>query len=249
MAIRTSQNGWPVHTNQLRLKVLSYVTGRVAGGDVLYLFAHFCAWFDKNIEPIRKRESWGYAYRAIRGQSTGYSNHASGTAIDLNAPDHPLGRDGTFTKAQEAKLRAQLKKYKGALRWGGDYAGRKDEMHFEINCSAAQLKRIVAGLKGKTIYKTSVKRLLANAKSKAPRSKSNDVIRLQRLLIHAGLLKLTSKDHEWGKYGPLTRAAVKKAQKKLGFTSKDADGYIGLATLKWLALKAEGSSAETQAVA
>lgn len=247
MASVTSQNGWPVHVNQSKLVPLSYVTGRVASGDVHTILAHFCAWFDAHVEPITKGHSWGYAYRAIRGQSSGYSNHASGTAIDLNAPKHPLGSSGTFTAAQAAAIHAQLKKYDGALRWGGDYNGRKDEMHVEVNCNAAKLRQVVKSLTGKRIYSTSVKRLLANAKSKAPRTRSNDVIRLQRLLRNADCMSTPAIKRERGKYGPLTRQAVHLAQRKAGYGSQ-ASGYIGIRTLKWLAKKAKGTSVETRAV-
>lgn len=248
MASVTSQNGWPVHVNQSKLVPLSYVTGRVASGDVHTILAHFCAWFDAHVEPITKGHSWGYAYRAIRGQSSGYSNHASGTAIDLNAPKHPLGSSGTFTAAQAAAIRKQLKKYDGALRWGGDYSGRKDEMHVEINCSAAKLRQVVKRLTAKKVYTTSLKRLLANAKAKAPRPKSNDVIRLQRLLRHADCMSTPAIKRERGKYGPRTRQAVHLAQRKAGYGSQ-ASGYIDIRTLRWLAKRAKGTSVETKAVA
>lgn len=248
MASVTSQNGWPVHVNQSKLVPLSYVTGRVASGDVHTILAHFCAWFDAHVEPIAKGHSWGYAYRAIRGQSSGYSNHASGTAIDINAPKHPLGASGTFTAAQTAAIRKQLERYDGALRWGGDYNGRKDEMHFEINCNAAKLRQVVKSLTAKKIYSTSLKRLLANAKSKAPRKSSNDVIRLQRLLRNADCMSTSAIKRERGKYGPLTRQAVHLAQRKAGYGSQ-ASGYIGIRTLRWLADRAKGTSVETKAVA
>lgn len=247
MASVTSQNGWPVHVDQSKLVPLSYVTGRVASGDVHTILAHFCAWFDAHVEPITKGHSWGYAYRAIRGQSSGYSNHASGTAIDINAPKHPLGSSGTFTAAQAAAIRAQLKKYDGALRWGGDYSGRKDEMHFEINCNAAKLRQVVKSLTAKRVYSTSVKRLIANAKSKAPRKSSNDVIRLQRLLRNADCMSTPAIKRERGKYGPRTRQAVHLAQRKAGYGSQ-ASGYIGIRTLRWLAKRAKGTSVETKAV-
>lgn len=247
MASVTSQNGWPVHVNQSKLVPLSYVTGRVASGDVHTILAHFCAWFAANVEPITKGHSWGYAYRAIRGQSSGYSNHASGTAIDLNAPKHPLGASGTFTAAQTAAIRKQLERYDGALRWGGDYSGRKDEMHVEVNCNAAKLRQVVKSLTAKKIYSTSVKRLLANAKAKAPRKRSNDVIRLQRLLRNADCMSTSAAKRERGKYGPRTRQAVHLAQRKAGYGSQ-ASGYIGIRTLRWLAKRAEGTSVETRVV-
>lgn len=101
---------------------------------------------------------------------------------------------------------------------------------------------------GKRIYSTSVKRLLANAKSKAPRKSSNDVIRLQRLLRNADCMSTPAIKRERGKYGPRTRQAVHLAQRKAGYGSQ-ASGYIGIRTLKWLAKKAKGTSVETKAVA
>lgn len=85
-------------------------------------------------------DDWGYAYRAIRGQEDAgnLSNHASGTAVDLNATKHPLGKRNTFTDEQEIKIQALAAKY--GLRWGGDYKNRADEMHFEINLSPLGVK-------------------------------------------------------------------------------------------------------------
>lgn len=74
---------------------------------------------------IRAGASWGYACRSIRG-STAPSNHSWGLAVDLNAPDHPLGRRNT---GMPAFVPALFKRF--GFRWGGDYTGRADEMHFE----------------------------------------------------------------------------------------------------------------------
>lgn len=255
MASATSQNGWtviPSGTDSLLVKIPKII-GRVRKGDVATIFTDLVTYFDEHIEDVDKGEDeWGYAFRSIRGQSSGYSNHASGTAIDLNATQHPLGVRGTFTREQTKKIRAMLEdRYLNKIRWGGDYRGRKDEMHFEINGSAADLRKVVAHLKrlnGKKVYKTSVKRLLANAKSVTPRKKSNDVLRLQRLLRHSGFMSTSAITLEKGKYGPRTRQAVSKAQRKAGFSGAGADGYIGISTLKYLAKRAEGTSVETRAV-
>jgi hypothetical protein len=69
----------------------------------------------------------------VRGTTDKLSNHSSGTAIDLNATKHPLGKAGTFPLAKVPMIQALAKKY--GLTWGGDYRGRKDEMHFEIAIS------------------------------------------------------------------------------------------------------------------
>ncbi len=88
---------------------------------------------------------WGYYYRTIRG-ATGLSNHASGTAIDWHAPRHPLGARGTFSPAQVREIRAILSQTQHSIRWGGDYTGRADEMHFEVVASEAQCARVLEQL-------------------------------------------------------------------------------------------------------
>ena len=151
----TSQNGWTVHEDQTNLVTLGYVTGRVRGGAVHAVLNDLCGWFDRNIEPIRRTDSWGWAYRPIRGKTNGYSNHSSGTAIDLNATTHPLGKWNTFSPDQRAKIRAKLREYEGAVRWGGDYQNRPDDMHFEINVDAATLARVAKKLGGASPIKPS----------------------------------------------------------------------------------------------
>ena len=254
MATATSQNGWTVIPSgtDKRLVKIPRILGRVRKGDVATIFTDLVTYFDEHVEDVDQGEDdWGYAFRSIRGQSSGYSNHASATAVDINAMQHPLGASGTFSRKQADKIRAMLRdRYLNKVRWGGDYRGRKDEMHFEIDGNAADLRKVVAHLKkinGKRIYTTSLKRLLANAKAKAPRPKSNDVIRLQRLLKKADCMSTSAAKRERGKYGPLTRQAVHLAQRKAGYADQ-ASGYIGIRTLRWLAKRAEGTSVETRVV-
>ena len=71
---------------------------------------------------------WGYAPRKIRGSTTRWSNHAWGLAVDFNAPAHPMGVAGTWGVHGPAV--SQIANDLG-FRWGGDYSGRKDDMHFE----------------------------------------------------------------------------------------------------------------------
>lgn len=137
-----SQNGWPANDRSLvKSWNIPGTTRNVtlqngAGG---YLLCDFAAWFDKNVEDIEEGQldDWGYAERVVRG-GTDLSNHASGTAIDINAVKHPLAVQGTFKPSQVVAIRKKLMDYDGVIRWGGDYTGRKDEMHFEINASPAQ---------------------------------------------------------------------------------------------------------------
>lgn len=132
---------------------------RLRKGSPGALLVNFAAWFDKAIESVDggQLDDWGYAERPIRG-GTELSNHASGTALDLNATRHPLGARNTFTDKQEQAIRARLKLYEGCIRWGGDYKNRADEMHFEIDKSVATcdrvLKKITTQSKGNTVTTT-----------------------------------------------------------------------------------------------
>jgi len=143
----TSQNGWTVITSgtDTRLAPFPWVTGRVLAGPVFTVLEHVARTFDATVEKISVPSSWGWANRTIEGSSD-VSNHASGTAIDLNAPAHPLGASGTFTAAQVTAIRNILGEVSPAVRWGGDYSGRKDEMHFEITTDAATVASVAARL-------------------------------------------------------------------------------------------------------
>lgn len=143
-----SQNGWtvvPVSTSG-DLVPLVWITGRVRAGDVHTLLAYLCRRFHTEVEPIDRAASWGYAYRPIRGTVSSVSNHSSGTAVDLNAPKHPLGKVGTFTYEQHDAIDDILEDLDGVIRWGGHYAGRKDEMHFEVVGSTAQVAAAVRSI-------------------------------------------------------------------------------------------------------
>ena len=147
----TSANGWKASKDKAEIGVKSF---QVLGTSlklqcaeaVAPLLIGFTAEFHKLIEPVDegKLDDWGYCYRDIRGKTGKLSNHSSGTAIDLNAPKHPLGKVGTFPAEQVPMIRALAKKY--GLFWGGDYQNRKDEMHFEIAVSPAKAAELIKKL-------------------------------------------------------------------------------------------------------
>lgn len=136
-----SQNGWTALVpgsnllHEWRIPTRSGVrTLRLRQGSAGFLLGHFAMFLSDKIEPIADGplDDWGHAYRPIRGDDD-LSNHASGTAMDLNALQHPLGVDGTWTEDQEDDMRRRLAMYRGCIRAGFDYSGRVDPMHFEIN--------------------------------------------------------------------------------------------------------------------
>lgn len=144
----TSQNGYTANDRSLIETITIPGTDRKVAlrrGAPGQLLAHWAGWFDKHIESVDGGilDDWGYAERPIRGSTTTLSNHASGTALDINAPRHPLGKRNTFAPGQMAAIRKELKRYGGAIRWGGDYKNRADEMHFEINASVARCAEVL----------------------------------------------------------------------------------------------------------
>jgi D-alanyl-D-alanine carboxypeptidase len=118
-----------------------------AAGDLLL---HLAERWHRDVEALRGSDGvldcWGYAERMIRGSTTTLSNHASGTALDLRARTHPLGRSGTYTAVQVAAIRRILADCRGAVRWGGDYHGRKDEMHVEVVADEARCRAVLTAL-------------------------------------------------------------------------------------------------------
>lgn len=221
----TSQNGYSAPVTAHSFPVPGGVLP-LRNDDTGRLLAWVATQFHNNVERLVWPGNWGYAYRNIRG-ATGLSNHASGTAIDLNAPKHPLGKAGTFNSAQRAAIRAILNACEGAVRWGGDYSGRKDEMHFEINANYATVQRVLRKL-------TS-----APANGAKPndgileKGDSGDAVKDLQRVLNAWYPKDIRLIVD-GDFGTATENAVKFAQNKLGIT---ADGVAGPVTLSKLGLK------------
>lgn len=151
-----SQNGYPA--NDINLTSSRQIPGtsrkvrvrKGAAGDLLLWVA---GQFDARVEDIDPGtlDDWGYAERPIRG-GTQLSNHSSGTAIDLNATRHPLGTAplATFSAAQVATIRDIVRATRGCVRWGGDYSGRQDPMHFEIISPESRCADVLAFLTATT---------------------------------------------------------------------------------------------------
>lgn len=136
----TSYNGWTAGTREAAGVVIKTVPGTSVALPLNKDCADLLVWvaeqFHETVEPLNPGWCWGWADRLVRG-STRVSNHASGTAMDLNAPKHPLGKRGTFTAVQERRIRAIVAKA-AVVTWGGDYRARADEMHFEISDGATR---------------------------------------------------------------------------------------------------------------
>jgi D-alanyl-D-alanine carboxypeptidase len=200
-----SQNGWPV---VVRADIATFVVPGttvklpILPGDVATVLIYVADEFNKTVERLTIPGCWGYAARTIRGSSTTISNHASGTAIDLNAPQHPLAARGTFTAKQVAAIDAILAFCDGVVRWGGHYTSRKDEMHFEINAGKAAVAALARKIRVAREAKAPTKSISFVLVPGTSHHRS--VILLQKTLNAVAKSRLTAD----GDFGPKTTAAV-----------------------------------------
>jgi hypothetical protein len=179
--------------------------------------------FDREVEPLHPGWCWGFNPKHIEG-STSWSNHAWGGAIDLNAPDHPMGKANTFTPAKRVTIRRILARYtyqgKKLIRWGGDYAGRKDDMHWEINVPRA-------------VALAAVKALQTPAKPPATPTGNKPGSRILRVLSPQMKGADVTFAQRWtgaepdGVYGPATKTRVIRYQ---GIVGVPKTGNVDAAT-------------------
>ena len=153
-----SQNGWTASSSlDLRPLVVhgvSFVPGIRDNDDVETVLRYVLTQFHERVEPLRSPGCWGFSYRGNRNDPDSLSNHASGTAVDANAPAHPNGvaTGRTFTQAQIVEVHRILLEVKSAVRWGGDYHGTPDAMHFEVVVNAETLHKVAEELRDDMPY-------------------------------------------------------------------------------------------------
>lgn len=226
--------GWDVlEPGSNRLTNLSWITGKVRSGDAHTILNELGRRFNSEVEAIRKDWSWGYAKRPVRGASVA-SEHSAGVAVDFNAPAHGLGLSGTFSAAQVSAIRKILADLDGAVRWGGDYGGRKDEMHFELQGGVAKLAKVAAKINGGTgDVKPAGKPSKPKPAGKRPtdykdleidgKFGSDSAEAVQILMSQIGLYEREIDK----KAGEHTWAAVQEWLNGLGYYKREVDGDFG----------------------
>jgi hypothetical protein len=160
-----SINGWPVLDGYGDDALRSYAvpgTGiklLLLDGPVGALLTALAADYHATVHPLRAGECWAFARRAARTSATSWSDHSSGTAIDLNSAHEgaqgPNGGMDDMTKAQIAACVAIKARYSVVI-WGGDKArggdyGQPrywDPMHFALRpgVTTAQVKAVCVAL-------------------------------------------------------------------------------------------------------
>ncbi|RVW06218.1 M15 family metallopeptidase [Rhodococcus spongiicola] len=123
-----SENGWRM-CNRDECVVANPVphsnTAPVRAGDAATILNAWLIWYHRNVEPISS-PVWGWS----NTNDVPTSNHLSGTALDINAPQYPWGRR-VMPAARIAKVREGLRLFEGSIFWGADWS-YPDEMHYQI---------------------------------------------------------------------------------------------------------------------
>jgi hypothetical protein len=117
--------------------------------EVAPLFVELVDWLTRERAADRVpalSSSGGYVKRFIDGTTT-WSNHSWGLAADFNAGTNEYGWNATTDMPDGTSATAK----RLGMRWGGDYTGKKDGMHFEFMGTPADASRIAAGLRPKPV--------------------------------------------------------------------------------------------------
>lgn len=125
--------------------------GGVKRGPVSVVFKYLVTRLHREVEPMMTEGDrlgygcWGYGYRANVNNPSVLSCHASGTAIDYNAPRHPNGTvapggGSGWSADQASKIRGILADLGGVVRW----LSGNDPMHFEIVGTPDAVARVAA---------------------------------------------------------------------------------------------------------
>lgn len=239
-----SLNGWPVlDDGDPRI-----ATGIIPGTDrkltlakaCLPLFLHFCAAWNKEM-PARlkltdhRNEVDGHEVRQARNANA-YSNHASGTAVDLSYRVLLADNERHMTDEERTILKRILSRYvttDGHWVLGNGYAWHHvDEMHTELNQSwevgakrnttLADVQDVIKRLGIKADGTTSLIKVVFPPKP-APIPAPKPVPVVTPTTVHVSKVQPLSHNGEVG--------IVQKALKTLGLYTAVVDGQFGPKTM------------------
>ena len=158
-----SINGWEVITSRsdkrLKMKIVPGSNVKLTmRAEVLPLFLALAADFHKEVAPLRNGECGAYAFRKAR-QAAAFSDHSSGTAVDLNwGHEGAMGPNGGMKFMNDAQIKACAEirnRYKiviwgGDKKRGGDYSSPAswDPMHYALKpgVTVADINKVLAEL-------------------------------------------------------------------------------------------------------
>jgi len=217
--------GWTVKGGQLTPLVVrgEPFSPGVRSGDVHTVLQYVAVQLDARVERVdfgHSADDWGYNYRANTNNPSQLSCHASGTAFDYNATQHPNGKGGTWAASEAAEIRRILAEVDNVVKclWG------YDEMHFEIAGNAAAVARVAAKLRGAV---SPSRPPVSGIQYEDFRKDVKDGSRVVKLGSAGDDVAMVQRWHGLeadGYFGSATEAAVKATQARNGL---EADGIVG----------------------
>jgi len=122
----------------VRIPQLVGVSGAPANGDILFhkrgadaIKGFFQEAQNQNLDNLVISWAGSFVPRRIRG-GTALSNHAWGTAFDINAAENWLNAEPAPVGSKGSLLKLVPIANSFGFFWGGHYQNRKDGMHFEL---------------------------------------------------------------------------------------------------------------------
>lgn len=170
-----SQNGWTaapdIALRPLIVNGVEFIPGIRDDDAVETVLRYVLAQYDQRVEPLVNPGCWGFSFRDNANDPSSLSNHSSATAVDANAPAHPNGVPtlATFSREQVDEIHKILAEVDHVVRWGGDYEGTPDAMHFEINADRAAVVRVAQRLED-DMFSDEDRALLRDTKAAAERA-------------------------------------------------------------------------------
>jgi hypothetical protein len=218
---------WPLNCRAVPLVVVEVAPGvRIqVHRDTAEAFRALACVFQAHGYHTRPGDTGAYNCRAITG-GTRTSLHAHAIAADYNWNTNPYRSDGRLVTDMPPAMVADGKaiRTKGGapvFRWGGDYGGAKDAMHWEVIATPAEL---AAGIDWRTVRMPARDPALpATWPTLHEGDTGPTVADLQR--------RLSVENGGVQRMGPKTIAAVIAYQRAHGLND---DGVVGLQT--WTAL-------------
>jgi hypothetical protein len=137
--IKITDNWSAKNISRVVIPQLVGVTGAPKSGKIYFhtaaveqLKGMFQAWDDAGLTYLIKGDAGSWVPRFIRGSRSALSNHAWGTAFDINVPWNYLGAQPALkgTRGSVRELVPIANEY--GFYWGGHFSRRPDGMHFEV---------------------------------------------------------------------------------------------------------------------
>ena len=128
---RWSENGWRMVNRDgcvvagpsMGLPFTS--TAPIRRGPASTILVAWLAWYHRNVEPLTS-PVWGWSAT----NTVPNSNHLSGTAVDINAPQYPWGYY-RMPAATREKVERGISLFEGTVYWGRRW-NKPDEMHYQL---------------------------------------------------------------------------------------------------------------------